>query len=120
MNFKETVYDMFRNNNRNDKLEFRAKMIRAASKFEKASQEAADEWICKSIECDTPDNKGKRTYYKKRLKALIVMDREQIQAANEFKASLEINRKTLELQLEATKVSTSVWFTGESNTPAFN
>ncbi|AHI60989.1 hypothetical protein VPA32_orf089 [Klebsiella phage vB_KpnM_VPA32] len=51
---------------------------------------------------------------------LIEMDRMQIHAQRLFEKEKAINEEAFETQMKATEVSTSVWFSGDPNTPAYH
>lgn len=118
MNFKDTITKMLLKNNNDDLALFRIQMIESVKSYEASCEEYFRGWC--NFSDDYPllsRSIGKRRYLKEKCKALITMDHEQIEAARQLKAALSTNLALYNTQLEATKVSTSVWFTSEPNTP---
>lgn len=121
MNLKAIALEMFRKNNREAKLDFYNRMTDSIVEYKNAIDEASDTWIRNATACDdTPDNTGKRLYHKKRCKALIAMDHEQLQAAHLFEMDKILNNSFYQNQLQTADVEKSVWFSGDPNTPAYH
>lgn len=122
MSLKSTALEMLRKNNREAKLDFYNRMTDSIVEYKNAIDEALDDWIRNATACDdTPDNNtGKRLYHKKRCKALIAMDREQLQAAHLFEMEKIINETLYNNQLQTAVIEKSVWFSGDPNTPAYH
>lgn len=122
MNLKAITLEMFRKNNREAKLDFYNRMTDSIVEYKNAIDEAIDTWVRNATALDdTPDNNtGKRLYHKKRCKALIAMDREQLQAAHLFEMEKIINKSLYENQMQTADIERSVWFSGDPNTPAYH
>lgn len=122
MSLKSIALEMLRKNNREAKLDFYNRMTDSIVEYKHAIDEASDDWIRNAIAVDdTPDNNtGKRLYHKKRCKALIAMDREQLQAAHLFEMEKIINETLYNNQLQTAVIEKSVWFSGDPNAPAYH
>lgn len=120
MSLKSVALEMFRKNNREAKLDFYNRMTDSIAEYKNAIDEASDTWIRNAIACDdAPDNNtGKRLYHKKRCKALIAMDRAQLQAAHLFEMDKIMNESLYNNQIQTADIEKSVWFSGSANTPA--
>lgn len=118
MSLKSTALEMLRKNNREAKLDFYNRMTDSIVEYKNSIDVASDDWIRNATACD--DNTGKRLYHKKRCKALIAMDREQLQAAHLFEMEKIINETLYNNQLQTTVIEKSVWFSGDPNTPAYH
>lgn len=118
MNLKTIALEMFRKNNREAKLDFYNHMTDSIVKYKNAIDEAIDALVSSSMDSDY--GKEKRLYHKKRCKALIAMDHEQLQAAHLFEMHKIINERIYDSQMQTAAIEKSVWFSGDPNTPAYH
>lgn len=124
MSFNTTLNKLYHLARENALDEFVVKMAQAAEHQGNYLDEALDEWIDSEIEykdgiaiCS-----GRRKYYAAKAKSLILMDREQLEAALNLEKSLEdIKLKVTTMKNHAEQVTSSVWFQGDDrNLPTFN
>lgn len=122
MSLKEVALEVFQRNAKEGKLDFYNRMMDSIVKYKNAVDEASDTWIRNATACDdTPDNNSsKRLYHKKRCKALIAMDHDQLLAAHLFEMDKILNNSFYQNQLQMASVERSAWFSGDPNTPAYH
>ncbi|UES35675.1 hypothetical protein [Enterobacter phage vB-EclM_KMB17] len=121
MNFKDVVIKLYNENKSYIHSDFIRRMCEAVEVYEKHYEEGFKTW------CNYPtviDIKGRRVgkleFLRQKCIGLIAMDRMQIEAAELLKVELTANDTALQNQLSAAKVSSSVWFSGDPNTPAYH
>lgn len=121
MSLKSTALEMFRKNNREAKLDFYNRMTDSIVEYKNSISDAFNNWLDMGSEVPLVGRRiGKRTYMKEKCKALIAMDREQLQAAHLFEMEKIINETLYNNQMQTAVIEKSVWFSGDPNTPAYH
>ena len=121
MSLKSTALEMLRKNNREAKLDFYNRMTDSIVEYKNSKDAAFNNWLKLGSEVPLVGRQiGKQAYMKEKCKALIAMDREQLQAAHLFEMEKIINETLYNNQLQTAVIEKSVWFSGDPNTPAYH